>query len=254
MLSYGPLLIVGLALLAVVATVLVGCRVRVWSDGRTPTSPGLIGAILSGLFVVLLGLYTVSASENTRIVSGHIVTEAQRLVDVYEVLGSAPQPQRHKIRGLVREYTAQVANHEWSMLGEGRFDPEADRLLNAIRTQVADLPAWPDQVTSARADSLLLLADVANDRNIRVTQEDGGHRMTSLLFLAAVVVAALLLFFPLLFALEAGVGNIVATAIVGFGMVLACYAAFEIAHPFQGWLRVGPDAFQNALHEFSEIP
>lgn len=237
-------------LLTVLATVLSGRLSWARSGELNPETLGFAGAVLNGLFIVILAFYTVLGWESTNEADSYTGAEADGLINVYWNLGLAPEPQRAEIRDLIRDYTTQVREVEWPMLARGEESRHAAALLADIRTAVADLPTSPDEVKTTRDNSLQLLQNVADQRRARISQASDDDNFAVLLLIGTIVGAAAMIVFPLVAGLSANVRTVTIMAVMAGALSFTCYAAHEIDHPYQGWINVGPDAFDTITQQF----
>ncbi|MGH3625307.1 MAG: hypothetical protein ACRDQ5_26575, partial [Sciscionella sp.] len=142
------LIIGGPVLLVVLAMVLTRHTSRASSGEFDSDSLSFIGGILSALFTVIMAFYIVFAWQQGDDLSTASSTEADSMIDTYWQVGVAPAPDSQRIRGLIEDYTARVADHEWSSLDRGEADPQTSRTLNEIRSELLQLPIDAEQVKS----------------------------------------------------------------------------------------------------------
>jgi hypothetical protein len=180
-------------------------------DDRDSDTRNFIGAILSGLFIVVLAVHTVLAWEETNAAEDHVLAEASAVADTYWNMGVAPEPQRARIRAGLLDYLSLVAGQEWPVLAEGKSPGAVDSLLIALRTEVARLPTTPDQVRAARDRGLDRIRDISDHRSARIDQSYGlspiGH-LTLVATFAGVVLA-----FPILVGFTASARHLVILAL-----------------------------------------
>ncbi|KOV82858.1 hypothetical protein ADL03_22495 [Nocardia sp. NRRL S-836] len=250
------LAIVGAAVVAtIVATVLVGrSREHEQSDDRDADSRGFLGAVLSGLFIVALAFYTVIVWENATDVENNSGSESAAVADAYWQTAVLPQPQRDRIRSLLRDYPKSVADREWPRLTEGSGDENTDELLNSLHREAVNLPATPEQVQSARTQIVERVRSIRDLRRERVDAAQGLSATGQFMLAATLVGAAMMIVFPLLVGFTARLRHIVQMAITAGVLAGVCVVCVGIAHPYEGWLHVEPDAFTDVSEELDHIP
>jgi hypothetical protein len=251
--AYALFLTGGAVLLTVLATVLSGRLAWARSGKLTPETLSFTGAVLNGLFIVILAFYTVIGWESTNEADSYANAEAAGLANTYWNVGMAPQPQREQIRRLIRDYTTEVREVEWPMLSRGEESHRATTLLADIRTAVAHLPTTPDEVNTARDNSLQLMQNVADQRRQRITKAGDDDNFAVLLLIGTLVGATAMIAFPLVAGLTANARNVMIMAVMGGALAFTCYAAYEIDQPYRGWIAVGPDAFDAISQQFPAL-
>lgn len=250
------LALVGAAMVVtIVTTVLVGrSRGHEQADDRDADSRGFIGAVLSGLFIVALAFYTVIVWEQASTTEDGSSAEAAAIADAYWQTAVLPQPQRDQIRTMLRDYTKSVTDHEWPRLAQGSGDERTDSLLNSLQAEIVNLPASPDQVKSARERSVDRVRQIRDLRRERVDAAQGLSSTGQLTLAATLLGAAAMVVFPLLVGFTARFRHIVQMAITAGALAGVCVVCVGMAHPFNGWLRVEPDAFTSVSEELDRIP
>jgi heme/copper-type cytochrome/quinol oxidase subunit 2 len=250
------LAIVGAAVVATtVATVLVGrSREHEQADDRDADSRGFIGAVLSGLFIVALAFYTVIVWEDASSVEDNSTAEAAAVADAYWQAAVLPQPQRDRIRGLLRDYTKSVVDDEWPRLSADGGDDRTDDLLTTLHLEVVNLPATPEQVQSARSQVVERVREVRDLRRERVDAAQGLSATGRIMLVATLVGAVTMILFPLLVGFTARARHVVQMAINAAVLTVLCVLCVGISHPFDGWLRVEPEAFTSVIEEIDRIP
>lgn len=250
------LAIVGAAVVVTVAaTVLVGrSRGHEQADDRDADSRGFIGAVLSGLFIVALAFYTVIVWEEASGAEDGSAAETAAIADTYWQTSVLPQPQRDRIRALLRDYAKSVPEQEWPRLAEGRGDERTDSLLNSLHAEVVNLPASPELVKSTRERAIERVRQIRDLRRERVDAAQGLSTTGRLTLVATLLGAAAMVVFPLLVGFTARLRHVVQMAITAGVLAGVCVVCVGTSHPFHGWLRVEPDAFTSVSEELDRIP
>lgn len=249
-------IIVATIVVTVLATILIGRwrRRNEQADDCDADSRGFIGAILSGLFIVALAFYVVIVWEEAGTAEDNAATEAAALADAYWQMGVAPEPQRERIRGLIREYTTSVVDEEWPALSEGTGDERTGDLLITLHSEINQLPTTPDQVKSARDRSLERMRDVTDKRRDRIGQAGGLSPTGHLMLIATIAGAVGMVAFPLLVGFTARVRHVVLIGVMAAALALTCVLLLDITQPFAGRLMVEPEVYRMVSEEFLRIP
>ncbi|MEU5849148.1 hypothetical protein [Saccharopolyspora shandongensis] len=246
------LLAIVLLTLAVAGFTVLNARRKAAASGEADSdSQSFVGGVLSALFTVVLAFYIVFAWQNGDDIEKASQQETNALIDVYWQASIAPQPRAAVIQSTISEYTVRVADHEWLTHGAGATDPEAERLLAELRSQVLALPADSEALKTSREQSLQDIRQITENRQQRVTIATDDQSFNVVLLVASILGAALMIVFPLLIGLSMRPANVAVMALLTVTLGFTVYMSFELLHPFSGPFGVAPDSF-NAVRETFE--
>ncbi|SES01619.1 Protein of unknown function [Lentzea xinjiangensis] len=241
--------------LTAVACVLFGrARDHEQADDRDADSRGFLGAVISGLFIVALAFYVVIVWEENGAAADNASREAAAVADAYWQTSVMPQPQRDQIRGLLKEYPKLVADQEWPRLQAGESDERTTEALNSLHAEVLGLPSTPDEVKTARERSLERLREITDLRRDRLDSAGGLDETGKLMLIGTIGGAVGMVLFPLLIGFTARKRHIVQICITAALLALVCVLCAGATQPFDGMLRVEPDAFTSLTEELAGIP
>ncbi|WP_245381014.1 bestrophin-like domain [Kibdelosporangium banguiense] len=252
--GYVYLLVVGSMLITAVVMVFAGRRKRAKEGEYNSDALGFVGGVFNALFIVVLAFYTVITWTEADTTEQHTAAEAASLVEIYWQVASVPEPERDQVRALVREYTAEVADREWSLMDQRKSDPKADDLLVALRAEITRIPAEPEPVAAARDAALENVRTVTDERRARIEQATGDSSLLKLLLFGTIVGGVAMVTFPLLIGFSADLRHILSLAALAGILAFTVYFAIELDQPFRGLIRVEPDSFRTALTEYQRIP
>lgn len=237
---------------AIIAVTILAGRSKKAASGETDSdSMGFIGGVLNALFTVVLAFYIVFAWQQGDNVGSQASAEADALVDTYWEVDVAPQPEQDQIRGLVKQYATEVADHEWAALDQGRTDPAADSLVKELRSAVSALPTDTDTVKNARTAALQDIQQIDVNHGDRVDEATDSDSFTQFLLIGTILGALAMLAFPLLMGLSARPSNLVGIVVLTVTLSSIVFLAVQLLHPLHGIFGVSPDAFHDALDEIS---
>ncbi|GAA3642395.1 hypothetical protein GCM10022267_31320 [Lentzea roselyniae] len=239
------LLVGGAILGAVLLLVLAGRRARARSGEFDIESLGFIGSVLNALFIAIVAFYIVIAWQSGDVAGSS--TEAAGLVDLYWHTDAMPEQQRERVRGLIRDYTAEVADREWPAMAVGGSSQAADALLVSLHRAAATSDPAIGQAVDQN------LRAITDNRRARVQQAGGDDAMLLLLLYGSFASGALMVLYPVLMGLSSGVHHVTAVVVPAASVGVVAVVELGLQHPFDGMNSVGPDAFHAAQKEFSKI-
>lgn len=218
-----------------------------WSCESVPVVAAACGAVAS-FYVLTIAFLIVSASTSLGAARTSAVAEAGAVRDAYMAAQSLSPEQRKPIQNALRAYTRTVADVEWPELAHRQAAPSAWNRLDALPPLVDSTKGGS---TAAQADLHSSLHEIFVQRRLRLATSREGVAPVLLAFLtvAAVVTPA----FFLLMGWPSG-----SRAMVGLGVLAALFAAgiwlvTELNHPFSNGIRVGPEAFHDALLRMTHL-
>ena len=231
-------------------TVLSARRKAAASGDADSDSQSFVGGVLNALFTVVLAFYIVFAWQNGDDIDKSSQQEANALTDTYWQASIAPAPHSTAIQSLTARYASRVADHEWSALDRGDTDPEVDRLLNSLRSEVLALPVDNEAIKSSREQSLQNIRQIDEGHRKRVDIATDDQNFNIVLLAASFLGAALMIAFPLLIGLSMRPANVAAMVLLTLTLGFTAYMSVELLHPLHGPFAVDPDPFRTALAGF----
>jgi hypothetical protein len=238
--------------LAVVAATVLARRRIVASGEFDADSVGFTGGVLSALFTVVLAFYVVFAWQVGADIGSSSDSEANALIDAYEQTAAMPAPTQAEVRGLLRDYAAVVVDREWSSLARGTgADPELDRVLARIRTDLVALPTTDPGGQLAREQGLRDVRQIDEGHRARVDAATGSDVFNHVLLGGTVVGAALMIAFPLLVGLSRRPVNVAVIGLLAVALGSVVFLSLQLARPLDGPFGVDPDSFREALTRLS---
>jgi hypothetical protein len=216
------------------------------------TTAGHAGSMLSALFLLVFAIAVVvpwttadSARENT-------YTESRALVEAYWAAAALPAPEGRDVQADLRAYTALLVGREWDLMRRGHVTAEGDARLAALRAKVDALPTANDDQKDDRDAVVAQLQALATARGQRAM--DAKTRPPAGLLYMTVITGLVVLVFPFLAGARPRPRTVVPLGVMAALLGVGVFLAFDISHVFTGALRVKPDAYVAAQHEFQQIP
>lgn len=154
---------IGIAALAVLVFVL-GDRLRPdsWRQTGDEAAGTLVFDLIKTFFAATVAFVVVICWQQYQTARSYTVAEAKSLVDAYTAAHAMPDPEHHRIQGLVRDYTTQVVDQEWSVMDrDGHLSQKAQETLDVLRDSVDSMRSSDPYVNNLRATALASLDRVA---------------------------------------------------------------------------------------------
>lgn len=242
-----------IAIFVALATVRGARRKAVASGDSDSDSQSFIGGVLNALFTVVLAFYIVFAWQNGDDIEKAAQKEANALVDTYWQATAAPPPKTAAVQTLTTRYAERVVDHEWAALDRGRTDPDVNRLLAELRTEILALPAGDERLKSTREQVLENIRQIDEGHRERVDVATDNQSFNLVLLGGSVLGAVLMVGFPLLVGLSMRPANVASMVLLTCTLGLTIYLSVELLHPLYGPFGVDPDALQAVRDEFEAM-
>jgi hypothetical protein len=216
---------------------------------------GFIYAVLGVSYAVLLGLMLIAVWEQWITAEDVTSDEANELAGIFYFAHALPPPEGRHIQELARSYAEVVVEEEWPLMEQGRSSPEAWATLDELRGTILGLdpPTAAQQVpySQARYNQVLeQLHGVGDARRERLLAANGG--LPTILWVVLIGGGVITIAFTYLFGLENTVAHTLMVASLALIIALSLFTVAALNHPFQGDVRIHPDAFEQVLERFHE--
>lgn len=244
---------VGVGALAVTVFVL-GDRLRPESWRHTgDDAPGtLVFDLVKTFFAAMVAFMVVTCWQQYQGARSHTIAESKALVDTYWAAHAMPDPEHHRLQELVRDYTSEVVDREWSAMGrDRRLSDEAQKKLDNLRDTVYAMRSDDPTVMSMRADALSSLDRVAGARADRAMA--ASYRIPGFLFVALYIGSALLLISPVMSGVLVTKRSLLGMTLLGVVVGSVILQIHYLDHPFSGVNVVPKDAFEQAISRYAGI-
>jgi Protein of unknown function (DUF4239) len=220
---------------------------RFWPNEVRREHNDIVGwqvSVVGTTYAVIIGFMLYAVWTDFEAAKVNVDAEANALVNVSRLAEGLPQEQRDKVQSIARRYADLMVTAEWpSMRERGTMQGSAD--LTEQLWRAVTLPGQIDGFQNASLDHTFSeLTELTEHRRMRQLQSESGLPgiLWSVLIVGAVItISSACLFGTRSFSLHClqvlGLSTLVALSLV---------AVAEIARPFQGSVRVNPDAFIEA--------
>jgi hypothetical protein len=210
---------------------------------------GFVFAVVGVVYAVLLAFLAIGVWEHYETAQQRTYDEAGRLTVVYRK--SDLFAQTHLLRAELTQYVRAVIADEWPRMQRGEHDPHSRAIIERIAYQVRHLPVTTMAQQNVHAAMTQSIDDAMVDRDDRISLATLG--VNQFLWWILIAGAVVTIFFAYLFAYRNAWSLIAIVGLLAFMLGLVLYLIAAVDYPFRGEIRVGPEAFTNALREFKII-
>jgi hypothetical protein len=209
---------------------------------------GFIYAVLGVAYAVLLGLMVVAVWQDWQAAQDSATHEANELAAVFWLAHGLPEPEARHIQELARSYARVEVREEWPLMRRGKSSPKAYVLLDEMRASVEALHPTNDAQTVLFDNLLQRLHELGDARRARLLQAEQG--LPALLWAVLLVGGVITVGFTYLFGLRSTTVHVLMVAALALVIGLVLFTVAALDYPFKGDIRIGPDAFEQALGRF----
>ena len=208
---------------------------------------GTIYAALYVMFGVTLGFSLFLVWQQYEVAQRTAESEAADVEQLYRLAGGFPEPERGRVQDLAASYARVVVEEEWPLMRDGRTSERAGELADDLRSSIQDFESGTESEQALRSEGLTRLDDLEEARALRQLEVREGlpHIVWVVLIVGGVITVA----FTFLFGMETPWLHMLAVAALTVIVSLILYTVATLEYPFDGSLRVQPDAFELVLRE-----
>jgi hypothetical protein len=249
----GLLIVVVATVVAVVGLVVVQRLVSTERRKEHNDVAGFIYAVVGVSYAVLLGLMLIAVWEQWNAAEEVSSDEANELAGIFYFAHALPQPEGRHIQELARSYAQVVVEEEWPAMEQGKSSPKAWATLDELRATILGLdpPTGTQQVpySQARYNQILdQLHGLGDGRRERLLAAEGG--LPTILWVVLIGGGVITVAFTYLFGLENTGVHTLMVASLALIIALSLFSVAALDHPYEGDVRIHPDAFEQVLERF----
>ena len=209
---------------------------------------GFIFAVLGVAYAVLLAFVVIAVWQDYETAQTDVEGEAHELAGVYFLASRLPEPDRTRIRDLIRTYVRVVVVEEWPMMERGQTSPRADSLIRQLRSKILEFDPHTKGGQVLYEHGLTQLHDAANARRTRLLEVREG--IPGLLWVVLVLGGVITVSFTYLFGLQSNLAHALMVAALTLVICGILFTIGEFNNPFSGVVEIRPDAFEEVLRSF----
>jgi Protein of unknown function (DUF4239) len=208
---------------------------------------GLIYGALYVTFGVIIGFSAYLVLNKYTSSQTTVVNEASAIRALYYLAGQFPEAQRDQIQELATSYARVVVDEEWPLMREGQSSPKAAALNQQITKSIDGFQPSTSPEQALYSQALQRDYDLNQNRNIRLLYAREG--LPPILWFVLGVLAVIILLFTYFVGMESARLHILAVAALTLGFAFTMFTIITLDQPFEGDLRVSPEAFEIVLNE-----
>ncbi|WP_334029287.1 DUF4239 domain-containing protein [Nocardia terpenica] len=232
----------------------VGARLRPasWSQTGEENAGTLVLDLAKTFFAAVVAFIVVLCWQQFDSTYRSTVAEANSLAETYWLTHQMPDPEHHRIQGLLPDYTTGVIAAEWPVMArDHRLDQPTQTSFDTLRGSVESMRPADPYIGGLRASALSSLTQVAKARQDRAAA--AGHQTPGFWYLLLYFGAVKLLLSPVLSGVKLGRRSVMMTALLGVVVGLVIVLIHTLDHPFSGGYTVSREAFESALSRYTHI-
>lgn len=211
------------------------------------TAAGTVYAALYVVFGVSLGFSLFLVWQQFETARQTAEQEAVAVERIYRLTEAFPEPGRGRVRDLAVSYARTVVDDEWPLMGRGQTSPKAGRLAGDLGNAVQELEPGNDAQSDLYSESLTRLDDLKESRALRLLEVR--ESLPVILWYVLVIGGTLTVAFTYLFGMRSFLLHALAVAALTMMVSLVLFTIGVLDQPFDGDVRVDPEAFRLALDE-----
>lgn len=213
---------------------------------RTRGANDLVGYILScfGVFYgLLLGLIAVAAYQNYSQVEAAVQREAVALTALFYDVSSYPEPHRHNLRRILREYNRFVIKYAWPQQRKGIVPTGGVTRMNAFLEQLLAFQPETKAQEIIHAEAIHQFNVFLEHRTMRLQTVSTG--IPSVMWYVVIVGAIINLIMVWLFDMRL-ITELILGGFLAFFLGTMIFLIAAMDNPFRGQVSISPEPFEKA--------
>ena len=246
--SFYSLLIVLVSVAVATAGLLLTRHLIPWSvRERHNATTGTIYAAVYVMFGVTVAFSLFLVWQQYNAARETVQSEASALEQAYRLAEGLPAPERTRVQELAVSYAESAVDEEWSLMKEGRSSSRTEAQLEELRRSLQAYKPKTDAQDALYAEELAEVDELEENREFRLLALSEG--IPYIVWVVLVVGGVLTVGFTYLFGMESLWLHAVAVAGLTILVSLILHVIGVLDYPFNGGVRVQPDAFEEVLRD-----
>lgn len=241
----GVLIVIACAVAATVGMLLAHRLLPLDVRRANNEATGAIYAAVYVMFGVALGFSLLLVWQEYGAARQTAEAEAAAAEEIFRLADRLPEPERSRIRNSAVSYVRVVVEEEWPAMDRSRSSSRASEVVHELRETVQNFDPRTSAEGEIYAASLAQMDELTDARALRLLDVRKG--VPPLLWVVLVAGAVVTVAFTYLFGMDTHWLHAVATVALTVLVVLVLFVISVLEYPFDGVVRVGPEAFELAL-------
>ncbi len=203
------------------------------------------------VYAVLLAFVVFANWSNYDNSKKNIEKEANKLYDIFIDAQGFPDSSKKNIQGAVIDYTNKVVKYEWNTMEEGEFSDTAresfERLWEIFLS--IDPNKLPNQY--AYQESFKVFNELSEYRRLRIF--DVNDTTPALIWVIVIIGAIISVGYTYFFGSRNMKAQYVMTSALALTNSLILYLIYVLDHPFTGYNKIPPEAFNDIIKIFNHL-
>ena len=213
---------------------------------------GFMFSTLGVIYAVLLAFVVIIVWENYESTSSHVTDETNCMEILYRSSDVFPNPEKERLRSLLKSYAIVVVDKEWPAMARGESSPEIEKIEgNLWKVYLHDIKPRTELQKAFYAESVKALGEVSKMRGKRLLQAQTG--IPSLLWIVLIAGGVITLAFTFFFGTENLEAQAIMTALLAAIMALMFFTILSLDFPFTGDIRISPEPFKQLLMRWAQL-
>lgn len=211
---------------------------------------GILFGALYVMYGVMVGFSVYLVANQYDIAQKTVEAEAGNVEEIHRLAGGLPEPERREIRDLTESYGRAVVEEGWPLMEQGRLSPRAEKLSDELREKVVDLDPGTAGEQAIYSQVLTLVQQLGENRNLRLLEAREG--IPFILWFVLIGGGIITVALTYLFGMKTFWLHVVTVAALAMIIALILYTIHALEYPFDGTVKVDPEAFEIVLRGIEE--
>jgi hypothetical protein len=213
---------------------------------------GFIIGVLGAIYAVLLAFVVIVVWGQFSDARSTIEREANQLNDLSRMAQGFPAPTQQRILEGLKGYGQLVVSDEWNTMSRGLASQQTQAAMDNLWQIYREIEPQTNRENALYAESLDRLNELSDNRRLRLhaSQDDIPVIIRVLLWGGGLIMIA----FTYFFGVQSIRSQALMTAALAGEIAFILFLIVALDNPFQGYVRLPPEAIQQVLERIQSIP
>jgi amino acid transporter len=213
---------------------------------------GFIIGVLGAIYAVLLAFVVVIVWGQFGDAKTTVEREANQLNDLSRMAQGFPGPVQQRMLEGLRVYATSVINDEWNTMSHGLASNKTQAAIDNLWQIYREIDPQTNRENALYAESLDRMNEMSNSRRLRLhaSADDIPAVVQVLLWGGGLIMIA----FTYFFGVKSIRSQALMTAALAGEIAFILFLIVALDNPFQGYVRLPPEQFQQVLERIQAMP